>query len=219
MTLPPRTPACRCRHRQVSGGHRARHATNPGPPADAAAGRAWPPGRRWPRSVLVVSSGLQNMTGKSGPAGTGPAPAASTGTASTDTASVSPRRLSGRRIRRRYWSGYAPRTRRPWRPWLNPGWRSCPPDPHPARRPEDGFTDGVIEHSNGEWEDKAAAHVFYTSTPGSQAGEGLWATGTTRPPPTPPSWPATTPCAGKTRGRSCCGPRTGTTTASSGSPS
>jgi Mn-containing catalase len=42
----------------------------------------------------------------------------------------------------------------------------------------DGFTDGVIENSNGEWEDKSAAHVFYTSTPGSRAGEGLWATGT-----------------------------------------
>jgi Mn-containing catalase len=42
---------------------------------------------------------------------------------------------------------------------------------------EDGFTDGVIEHSNGEWENAAAAHVFYTSTPGSQAGEGLWALG------------------------------------------
>ena len=41
---------------------------------------------------------------------------------------------------------------------------------------EDGFTDGVIEHSNGEWENKDAAHVFYTSTPGSRAGEGLWAT-------------------------------------------
>ena len=41
---------------------------------------------------------------------------------------------------------------------------------------EDGFTDGVIENSNGEWEDKSAAHVFYTTTPGSRAGEGLWAT-------------------------------------------
>ena len=33
----------------------------------------------------------------------------------------------------------------------------------------DGFTDGVIEHSNGEWENADAAHVFYTSTPGSRA--------------------------------------------------
>ena len=41
---------------------------------------------------------------------------------------------------------------------------------------EEGFTDGVIEHSNGEWENKDAGHVFYTSTPGSRAGEGLWAT-------------------------------------------
>ena len=30
------------------------------------------------------------------------------------------------------------------------------------------FTDGVIENSNGEWEDKDAAHVFYTTTPGSR---------------------------------------------------
>jgi Mn-containing catalase len=38
------------------------------------------------------------------------------------------------------------------------------------------YTD-IVENSNGDWENKAAAHVFYTSTPGSLAGEGLWATG------------------------------------------
>ena len=34
----------------------------------------------------------------------------------------------------------------------------------------------MIENSNGDWEDKSAAHVFCTSTPGSLASEGLWAT-------------------------------------------
>jgi Mn-containing catalase len=42
---------------------------------------------------------------------------------------------------------------------------------------DEGYSD-IIETSNSEWEDKSAAHVFYTSTPGSRAGEGLWATGT-----------------------------------------
>jgi Mn-containing catalase len=42
---------------------------------------------------------------------------------------------------------------------------------------EDGFIDVEIENSNAVWEDRPAAHVFYTSTPGSRAGEGLWATG------------------------------------------
>jgi Mn-containing catalase len=42
---------------------------------------------------------------------------------------------------------------------------------------DDGFVDSQIEQSNGDWEDKAAAHVFYTGTEGSRGGEGLWATG------------------------------------------
>ena len=33
----------------------------------------------------------------------------------------------------------------------------------------DGFTDGVIEHSNGEWENADAAHVFYSFHPGEPA--------------------------------------------------
>ncbi|WP_432511438.1 manganese catalase [Kineococcus sp. SYSU DK001] len=42
---------------------------------------------------------------------------------------------------------------------------------------EDGYVETQIEQSNGDWENKDAAHVFYTSTNGSAAGEGLWATG------------------------------------------
>ncbi|GAB3468480.1 manganese catalase family protein [Kineococcus endophyticus] len=41
----------------------------------------------------------------------------------------------------------------------------------------DGYVETEIEQSNGDWEDKDAAHVFYTSTNGSAAGEGLWVTG------------------------------------------
>ena len=43
----------------------------------------------------------------------------------------------------------------------------------------DGFYDLEIEHSNGEWEDQKQAHTFWSlSEDGSQANEGLWATGT-----------------------------------------
>jgi Mn-containing catalase len=42
---------------------------------------------------------------------------------------------------------------------------------------DDGFVDSQIEQSNGEWENKDAAHVLYTGTEGSRAGEGIWATG------------------------------------------
>ncbi len=41
---------------------------------------------------------------------------------------------------------------------------------------DDGFIETQIEQSNGDWENKDAAHVFYTGTDGSRAGEGLWAT-------------------------------------------
>ncbi|MGI4893563.1 MAG: manganese catalase family protein [Janthinobacterium lividum] len=43
---------------------------------------------------------------------------------------------------------------------------------------EEGYAEVEIEHSNGDWEDVSAAHVFYTATEGSRAGEGTWATGT-----------------------------------------
>ena len=43
----------------------------------------------------------------------------------------------------------------------------------------DGFTDGV-EDSNCEFEDTTQDHTFWSLTEGSQAGEGLWATGQTR---------------------------------------
>jgi Mn-containing catalase len=41
---------------------------------------------------------------------------------------------------------------------------------------EDGYTDGVIENSNGDWEDRDQAHIFYTSMDDSAGGQGLWAT-------------------------------------------
>ena len=42
---------------------------------------------------------------------------------------------------------------------------------------EEGYAEVEIEHSNADLEDDDAAHVFYTATDGSQAGEGKWATG------------------------------------------
>ncbi|MFB9378049.1 manganese catalase family protein [Kineococcus gynurae] len=42
---------------------------------------------------------------------------------------------------------------------------------------EEGFAEVEIEHSNAELENDDAAHVFYTGTDGSRAGEGTWATG------------------------------------------